>query len=258
VLFRSLKVIISIYFPENIETPLFTCSSSGTLKISDISFMKEEDCSLLGTSLILIKSGGIFNLFLTFFIIYLGSGYFEKVSFNLFLSSTNGSIINGIIINEKQVVIKGCSFSTISSNKNGGAIYIELLSGGSFKVSNSDDLTETIFSSCTANNGKGGGIYIKLGSVITGFLLEGDLSFSKCEALIGNNIYIESDDLKKSITLNSFKYDYSSSLLPSSNDLYGNISKNSDINLREYLCPLHIPNNSLFIFFFFYIKKNYF
>jgi hypothetical protein len=73
-----------------------------------------------------------------------------------------GSIINAYIANNHQMYIKECSFTSISCFKNGGAIYVDISSGGSFEVGNSGDgtgtSTLTSFSSCSAGSGKGGGI----------------------------------------------------------------------------------------------------
>jgi hypothetical protein len=200
--------------------------------------------TVFGSSLIQIESGG--------------SGSFEKISFNSFSSSVDGSIINGVIGSAKQLVIKGCSFTSISSNSNGGALYIELESGGNFEIGNSVDSTPSSFSSCTATNGKGGGIYLKLESVTARFSLSGGLSFTNCDAVRGKNIYIESDDLEN-IDMEwstSFNYNYESSLLLSNaTELSGGISS-SDVDLRIYLCSLQSYTESgYFILYFFLFCK---
>jgi hypothetical protein len=95
-------------------------------------------------------------------------------------------VINGVIDNGKEVLIKGCSFTNISSNLNGGGIYVDVSSGGRFTIENSE-IVSSLFYSCSTN-GKGGGIYLKLGSVITGFLFSGGLLFRDCNAAVGKNI----------------------------------------------------------------------
>jgi hypothetical protein len=92
-----------------------------------------------------------------------------------------------------------------------------------------------------------------LGSATTGFSFERDILFTSCVAATGKNIYVESDDLFNSVGSASFKYNYSSSLLKNTNELYGGESSSSlDVDLREYLCPLqNYSANGYFIYIYF-------
>jgi hypothetical protein len=187
---------------------------------------------------------------------YLGNGIFTEVSFNFFSSSADGGVINGKIGTNNKIEIKGCTFTSCSSSSlKGGAIYVELNSGGIFSIDNNES-TPTTFVSCSSSEsgGKGGGIYLKLGSEVTsGFLFSGDLSFTSCSASKGSNIYIETDNLENIDFENSFDYNYVSSLKINSNELYGSES-NSDINLRKYLCPLQKFNSGVDGFECFYFN----
>jgi hypothetical protein len=204
--------------------------------------------------LILIESGG-YIFIIEFMIIFdVGSATFEKISFNSFLSSSNGCVISGIIDNGKEILIKGCTFTSIYSEGNGGVIYVELKLGGNFEIGSSGDSTPSSFSSCSAGSGKGGGIYIKIGSVTTGFSFSGGLSFTNCDAARGKNIYIESGDLKNAITSTSFKYNYDSSLFKNTNELYGG-ELSFEVDLRNFLCPLQSYSENGYFFYLFIILE---
>jgi hypothetical protein len=138
-----------------------------------------------------------------------------------------GAIINIFNLGNSQTYVKGCSFTSVSSFGNGGALYVDISSGGTFIVENSSDSTSngTSFSSCSAGsgNGKGGGMYVKLGSITSGFSFSGGLSFANCKASKGNNIYIESVNLNNVVWSNTFNYNYDSSLLLNTNEVFGGV-----------------------------------
>jgi hypothetical protein len=152
-----------------------------------------------------------------------------------------GGCLKVSLNSNSKLLIKGCIFDRCKSLLNGGAIYVELNSNsGIFSIGDDDDddSTATGFDSCDASSGKGGGIYLKLGSGVTsGFSFGGSLTFIECSALVGKNIYIESASLEGISFENVFDYNYISSLKENSNELYGGESS-SDVNLRKYLCPL--------------------
>jgi hypothetical protein len=73
------------------------------------------------------------------------------------------------------------------------------------------------------------------------YLFVGSLFFTKCNAAVGNFIYIDSVNLPSLITNTSFSYEYS---LAIENDLMGRTIENDIeklIPLRIYLCPLRSP-----------------
>jgi hypothetical protein len=155
-----------------------------------------------------------------------------------------GGCLKVSVNSNSKLIIKGCIFNHCKSLLNGGAVYVELNSNAGIFSIGDDDSTATRFDSCDASSGKGGGIYLKLGSGITsGFSFGGSLTFTGCSALVGKNIYIESADLEDLSFEDVFDYDYGSSLVENSNELYGSESP-GHVNLKKYLCPLQMYDNS--------------
>jgi hypothetical protein len=159
----------------------------------------------------------------------------------------NGSVINGNIENGKSIEIIKCEFISCNisgDDGKGGSIYINVNSGGLFKVNES-----TIFKDSKCNlssNGYGGGIYL----LLTG---DGDdnfnynfesIIFDECDSIIGKNIYIEHDN---GLNRNIIKKELFKFISETTEDNYyiGNKdNENSNIknvNLEYYFFKLEDP-----------------
>jgi hypothetical protein len=159
-----------------------------------------------------------------------------------------------------------CTFFECEAELQGGGVYSDISKDEVFGIvggSNPNDYA-TSFISCKCTNGKGGGIYLKLGDVDNGkYQLAGDLLFTDCSALVGSNVYIDSMSLGDIPYLNSnpslsiFNFNYYSSLLESSNELCGSESLSEDVELRKYLCPLQ-NYSEVGLCDVFFIKINHF
>ncbi|KAH7818147.1 uncharacterized protein MONOS_3945 [Monocercomonoides exilis] len=108
--------------------------------------------------------------------------------------------------------IENCTFlmSEVRENgKGGGGLSVSLENPSELYVSS------TRFEKCCApstsgSEGKGGGIFLSLVDADARFELSGDLIFDGNEAEYGKNMFIFASDLNKSVTNDSFKFDYSS------------------------------------------------
>ncbi|KAH7826404.1 uncharacterized protein MONOS_4219fu4220 [Monocercomonoides exilis] len=108
--------------------------------------------------------------------------------------------------------IENCTFLVckVSENgKGGGGLSVSLENPSELYVSS------TRFEKCCApstsgSNGRGGGFLLSQTDSDAIFELSGDLIFDGNKATIGKNVFILASDLNKTVTSDSFKFDYSS------------------------------------------------
>ncbi|KAH7831892.1 uncharacterized protein MONOS_10916 [Monocercomonoides exilis] len=131
----------------------------------------------------------------------------------------NGSTINGAL-SEK--------------SKEGGALKILLSEGGYITIQ------ESSFTGCVCENmsegGKGGGIYLDCSLNEEGFQLS-SISFSRCNAAIGKNMFVKSSILVNTVNTERFAFDYSD-YVEDGNAFVGEDGKYGEMDLRVFLVSL--------------------
>ncbi|KAH7825272.1 uncharacterized protein MONOS_5934 [Monocercomonoides exilis] len=124
-------------------------------------------------------------------------------------SNQNGTVLNALIGTDDVIVFNdNNNFQLMSSDDlNGGSMFVKVESNGKYHV------IATNISNSTAHpvNGKGGGIYLHLLNGSTMDYLFSNMFFSNNSAEEGNNIYIYSEDLEKTIIEEKFDFDYNDS-----------------------------------------------
>jgi hypothetical protein len=140
-------------------------------------------------------------------------------------------------------------FSDCSATSAGGGLYVKLYSRVVLRISGN-----VVFSSCTSQYG--GGIfcndYLGYGSL---FHFGEYLSFIDCNAEIGKNIIIQSNNFDRFFSSSSsLDYNYDSYFLEGQNEFFG-YDGIDFVDLREYLCTLQIPG--LIIFFFYWMFMSF-
>ncbi|KAH7828335.1 uncharacterized protein MONOS_3415 [Monocercomonoides exilis] len=134
--------------------------------------------------------------------------------------------------------IKNCTFRICKVNENGKG-------GGGLSVSleNPSELyvSLTRFEKCCApstsgSEGKGGGMFLTLNDADMMFELSETLVFERNDAEYGKNMFISASDLNRSVTNDSFKFDYSS--MKDDNTLFvGCDDFHSNLDLFMFLIP---------------------
>ncbi|KAH7825022.1 uncharacterized protein MONOS_6219 [Monocercomonoides exilis] len=123
-------------------------------------------------------------------------------------------------------------------NGNGGGIKVELLSSAS-KVLIGDSISHsggtTSFNQCKCSK-CGGGIFLSLADANAKFELSNTLVFERNEAEYGRNMFILASDLNKTVTNESFNFDYSS-MINDNNLFVGSDSIHSNKDLFMFLVP---------------------
>ncbi|KAH7827007.1 uncharacterized protein MONOS_4819 [Monocercomonoides exilis] len=108
--------------------------------------------------------------------------------------------------------VENCTFliCEVSENgKGGGGLSVSLENLSELRVSS------TRFEKCTApstsgSEGKGGGIFLSLADADAKFELSRNMIFDQNKAEYGKNMFISATDLNKTVTNDSFNFDYSS------------------------------------------------
>ncbi|KAK2949068.1 hypothetical protein BLNAU_15988 [Blattamonas nauphoetae] len=132
---------------------------------------------------------------------------------NLTVTNGNGSALNLVILSSRTAYIEDCLFTLCDALEgNGGGIYLNMHPHGIFKI---NATLNTTFTSCqatsTGSNGLGGAMSIYLQDSATDFLFS-NLSIQTCEARSGKQIFIEGDNLTKSIVESKFDFPYSTQI----------------------------------------------
>ncbi|KAH7824877.1 uncharacterized protein MONOS_7073 [Monocercomonoides exilis] len=140
-----------------------------------------------------------------------------------------GNMCVGMVMNGSKI-----ERALSEKSKEGGALKIVLNEGGFIAIEESS-LTGCICEN-VSEGGKGGGIYLDCSLIEEAFQLS-SISFSKCSATVGNNMFVKSGNLVNSVNTERFAYDYSRY----SNDGNAFVGKDGiygEMDLRVFLVSL--------------------
>ncbi|KAH7818013.1 uncharacterized protein MONOS_3140 [Monocercomonoides exilis] len=200
---------------------------SGTLSLEDVVI----DSSTPGGSVI---SASVFEVMLRQ-LKTIDDRHQESVLENVTIRNVNRTGGDGVVVAKSvkggetfvvwNTTMEGCE----CANGNGGGIKVELEDTTSkvrIGTSTSHSGGTTTFNQCKCNE-FGGGIFLSLMDANALFELSDTLVFERNEAKYGRNMFISTSDLNKTVTNESFKFDYSSmkddkTLFVGSDDFHSN------------------------------------
>eukprot|EP00770_Monocercomonoides_exilis_P002631 MONOS_2614.1-p1 / transcript=MONOS_2614.1 / gene=MONOS_2614 / organism=Monocercomonoides_exilis_PA203 / gene_product=unspecified product / transcript_product=unspecified product / location=Mono_scaffold00055:30765-41408(+) / protein_length=3547 / sequence_SO=supercontig / SO=protein_coding / is_pseudo=false len=124
----------------------------------------------------------------------------------------DGSVLRISIDNDEKFDLDNCTFSECAcENGNGGCVHFSTGGRGRLSVGNCSSIANsTQFSGCRASSregsrGRGGGIYLRLCNASFDYCFK-NVGFERNEAKWGNDVFVESTDLKTSITNSSMEF----------------------------------------------------
>ncbi|KAH7818622.1 uncharacterized protein MONOS_8401 [Monocercomonoides exilis] len=218
---------------ERRDVSLFAVSRGGVLDISEILIAPSADHTLstpFTASLLVSRTGGIATLsgisvegfFLSGVSVFSfdSSAVSENEDQRLTLDACTfcevkrsggegGGVIGWEMGQQDILAINNCTFRDCETgNGSGGAINIEASATSEMRIGNE---SITLFESCLATEelatkGKGGGIFLCVGSESTGILLK-ELNFVNCRACKGSKFFMDVPDIRTALASNFLQFE---------------------------------------------------